>query len=74
MAKRILVMASGLLGLLMISMVVAFRWGVDPSEVTMVISGLFWLGVACLALTPAKKKVAKAPQGKGVQIKPRKPR
>lgn len=71
--KRVSVMASAMLGLLLIFMVFWFRWGGNPNEIIMILMGMFWLGVAVIAIVPAKgKKEGKT--GRGVQLKPRKPK
>lgn len=72
--KRVSVMASAMLGFLLIFMVIWFRYGGNPNEIIMILMGCFWLGVALIAIVPAKKPGSKAPHGKGVQLKPRKPK
>lgn len=72
--KRVSVMASAMLGSLLIFMVFWFRWGGNPNEIIMILMGMFWLGVAAIAIAPAKKAGGKTPHGRGVQLKPRKPR
>ena len=71
--KKVLVMASAMLGSLLILMVFWFRWGGNPNEIIMILMGMFWLGVAFIAIAPVKKK-PDGKTGRGVQLKPRKPR